>query len=84
MVDEKLVDGVKCSGQFMEGTDTFNGLIRKTKSKQVTEQMYKEGTKHGFVRVFHMKGDFYTGQYKDGEKTGTWKFYDADGKLVKE
>lgn len=45
---------------------------------------YSEGRRNGPIEVFHENGmPYYTGQYKEEVKVGTWLFFDPQGKELK-
>ena len=50
-----------------------------------SEAYYIDGVLDGHSITFFPNGKVrYIGEYKNGDKTGTWKFYDEAGELVKE
>jgi len=50
--------------------------------KEMNISHYKHGVLHGFMQVKRANGNFYYhGDYIDGKKVGTWKFYDESGKI---
>jgi hypothetical protein len=77
-------DGGRMTGMVVNGqregqwTAFFaNGMIR-------SRATYKAGKRTGNVEVFHDNGmPYYTGQYQDEVKVGTWVFFDLDGKELK-
>ena len=48
------------------------------------EMIYRNGKLNGPAKSFH-PGNIpeFTGEYVDGQKNGTWKFYNEDGHLVR-
>jgi len=52
--------------------------------KKWIEESYADGKKNGESTVWTDNGNkVYEGEYKDDLPTGTWKYYDADGKISK-
>lgn len=50
-----------------------------------SEAYYVDGVLDGHSITFFPNGKVrYIGEYKNGKKTGAWKFYDESGELVKE
>jgi hypothetical protein len=55
-----------------------------------TINQYDNGVLEGESKVYYPMGSSkteklnYEGSYKKGQRTGTWKFYDERGKLIKE
>lgn len=77
-------DGGRMQGQVVRGerdgqwTAYFpSGIIRSRAD-------YRAGKRNGPVEVFHDNGmPYYTGQYADEVKVGTWLFFDPQGKELK-
>lgn len=50
---------------------------------KISTSMYWHGVKEGFSIVYYPNGaQRYVGEYKNGQKTGKWDFYDNKGNLV--
>lgn len=48
-----------------------------------TEAFFENGIEQGSYTVFQPNGiPYYRGQYTEGQRTGIWEFYDAEGNLV--
>ena len=46
---------------------------------------FVDGIREGKATTYHENGKIkYEGFYKNGKECGIWKFYDEDGKLIKE
>jgi len=77
-------DGGRMEGRSVNGlregqwTAYFpNGIIRSRAD-------YRAGKRNGPAEVFHDNGmSYYTGQYRDEVKVGTWLFFDPQGKELK-
>ena len=71
----KLVDG-KRDGEWVAYFN--NGQVQ-------SEGFFENGNREGIARVFFPNGQLrYEGQYKNNKETGHWKFYNEQGKLIKE
>ena len=52
--------------------------------KKWIEETYSNGKRNGESVVWQENGKkLYEGEYKDDMPTGTWKYYDTDGKITK-
>lgn len=52
---------------------------------ELSIHVYRDGKLHGDVIVYHPNGALnYNGEYYEGERVKTWKFYDENGNLIKE
>jgi len=52
--------------------------------KKWIEESYNDGKRNGESTVWSEKGNkVYEGEYKDDMPCGTWKYYDANGKITK-
>lgn len=77
-------DGGRMLGNVVDGerdgqwTAYFpSGIIRSRAD-------YRAGKRNGPVEVFHDNGmPYYTGQYRDEVKVGTWLFFNPQGKELK-
>lgn len=50
-----------------------------------SEGEFKNGKSHGYRRVYHLNGElYYKGTYKNGKPSGTWSFWDEEGRFIKE
>lgn len=50
-----------------------------------SEGNFKNGHRNGVTTTYHPNGNiYYLGEYTNGSKSGNWKFYNNEGKLVKE
>ena len=46
---------------------------------------FVDGVRNGEAVVYHENGNIhYVGNYENGKEVGIWKFYDEEGKLLKE
>lgn len=84
MQEIHTADGGRMQGAVVRGerdgqwTSYFpNGIIRSRSD-------YRAGKRDGPVEVFHNNGmPYYTGQYREEVKVGTWLFFDPQGKELK-
>lgn len=52
---------------------------------KISATYYLHGKKDGYSVVYHPNGATkYVGEYKNDEKTGVWRTYDIEGKLLSE
>jgi antitoxin component YwqK of YwqJK toxin-antitoxin module len=50
-----------------------------------SEAYYSKGMREGHSLTFYPNGNIrYMGEYRDDKKTGTWTFYDENGKVTSE
>jgi antitoxin component YwqK of YwqJK toxin-antitoxin module len=50
-----------------------------------SETYFEDGISEGPTTAWHSSGiKYYVGNYKNGQRSGNWKFYNEDGKLEKE
>lgn len=83
---ERYTNGqVKMEGQKNEdGTREGYWVSFGEKGNKQSECSYSKGKKHGISIVYHPNGQpSYQGEYHMDKRTGTWKFFNAAGTLVK-
>jgi antitoxin component YwqK of YwqJK toxin-antitoxin module len=58
-------------------------LMWNADSVKIAEANYLHGVKHGEWKIYYDNGQLaYQMFYSQGEKVGTWKHWDAEGKFV--
>lgn len=69
-----------------KGTKVKDGLwILSHPDSSIEIITYKRGSREGKTILYYSNGQFaVTGKYKKDKYSGTWKFYNKDGKLEKE
>jgi len=72
-------------GEFRDGKKHGHWTVWYKDGTVWSEGTYKNGLDEGYRTAYHENGEKkFEGQYKGGEMTGKWKFWDTNGKLLKE
>jgi hypothetical protein len=83
---ERYTNGqTKMEGQKNEdGTREGYWVSFGEKGNKQSECSYSKGKKHGISIVYHPNGQpSYQGEYNMDKRTGTWKFFNSAGTVVK-
>ncbi|MCB0793915.1 MAG: hypothetical protein KDB88_04190 [Flavobacteriales bacterium] len=81
----RLKDGIIAEGEMKDGERVGVWRSHLPNGKLLSQIEYRNGRKHGPTVVYHPNGAVrYTGAYEDDQPSGTWRFYDKEGELVRE
>lgn len=70
--------------EYLEGKQHGESFIYNEEGKVTKYYNYRNGQLHGQAIIYNAEGEkLQEGQYVEGKKSGTWKYY-SDGKLEKE
>ncbi|MBA3902027.1 MAG: hypothetical protein H0X62_17780, partial [Bacteroidetes bacterium] len=76
---------VKMEGNMIDGKKEGKWMAFHENGMPWSETSFEDGISEGPTTTWYPSGvKHYTGAYKNGQRSGNWKFYDEDGALEKE